>query len=410
MRVAFLVKDLQLSGGVNVVVEQARQLTLHHGMDVTLVRTEPSDAPDWRYRGLASVPVVDLEIAAAGTPFDVAAATWWETCLSLYEVPAARQASFVQLLEDSHYPARSPARLGFALTLALPVRYITEARWIAETLEALQPGCAPLLVPNGIAKDVFASPPAPAADEGGPLRIVVEGSLGLPRKGVPHALEAIRLMNEARHVTLVTSEAPSTSHPSVDEHLGALSHPELAALFARSHVLLKLSRAEGMYGPPLEAFHMGATCVTTPVTGHDMYVEHDCNALVVDWDDPAGTARALDLLARDRALLARLREDALATARTWPSWEESGARMAAALRTIAHEPPPDPAPAGRRLALDIATVLADVERREIDERAARQALVELRAQRAVRTAIKVRGRLTPVLTRARHARRRLRDR
>ena len=68
---------------------------------------------------------------------------------------------------------------------------------------------------------------------------------------------------------------------------------------------------------------MGATCVTTPVTGFDEYVDHGWNGLVVGWDDPHGTARALDLLARDRALLQRLRDNALATARAWPSWEQS---------------------------------------------------------------------------------------
>ena len=71
--------------------------------------------------------------------------------------------------------------------------------------------------------------------------------------------------------------------------------------------MLKLSRVEGMFGPPLEGFHMGATCVVTAVTGHEEYVEHGVNGLVVDWDDPRGTARALDLLARDRALLHCLR-------------------------------------------------------------------------------------------------------
>ncbi len=99
--------------------------------------------------------------------------------------------------------------------------------------------------------------------------------------------------------------------------------------------MLKLSRVEGMFGPPLEGFHMGATCVVTAVTGHDEYVEHGENGLVVDWDDPRGVSRALDLLAADRALLHRLRWGALATARGWPSWEQQGTVMAAALREVA---------------------------------------------------------------------------
>jgi hypothetical protein len=227
---------------------------------------------------------------------------------------------------------------------------------------------------------------------------------------VRQALAAVEAMREDRHVTLVTNDRPRRPHAGVDAHLGALSHAEMAALFASSHVLLKLSRAEGMYGPPLEAFHMGATCVTNPVTGHEEYVVHGRNALVVDWDDPPGTTRALDLLARDRILLQRLREGALETARAWPSWEQSGAAMADALRAIAAEPPPDPRPAGHLLATDIATVLADAERREIAERGARATYESLRHQRAVRAALQARGTLTPVMRRLRAARSRMRPR
>jgi hypothetical protein len=108
-----------------------------------------------------------------------------------------------------------------------------------------------------------------------------------------------------------------------------------------------------MYGPPLEAFHMGATCVTTEVTGHEEYIEHGVNALVCDWDDLRGTARQLDLLSRDRVLLHELRLGALQTAAHWPTWEQSGQFMAGALRAIRRDPPPAVAPA-------LALLLADV--------------------------------------------------
>jgi O-antigen biosynthesis protein len=407
VRVAFLLKDLQLSGGVGVVVEHARQLALHHGIEPVLVRTAEATAPDWPYRGLEDLRVATLE-EVRGERFDVAMSTWWETAMALFEVEADRYASFVQLLEDSHYDPEAPERLGFALTLALPVRFVTEAGWIADVLGRLQPGADVLLVRNGIPKDVFASPDAVPDLGDGPLRIVIEGSLGLTRKGVPHALAAVRRMREPHHVTLVTPEPP-TGVEGVDEHLGALPHAEMAALFARSHVILKLSRAEGMYGPPLEAFHMGATVVTTPVTGHDEYVVHGENGLVVDWDDPPGTAAALDLLARDRALLGRLRAGALERARAWPSWEQSSTGFAQALRQIAADPPPDPVPAGRRLAQDIGAVLSDVEARAGFARSAREELRALRRQRAIRAALAARRYATPVLAPAKRAVRSLPD-
>jgi hypothetical protein len=168
----------------------------------------------------------------------------------------------------------------------------------------------------------------------------------------------------------------------------------MAQLFAESHVLLKLSRAEGMYGPPLEAFHLGATVVTTPVTGHDEYVAHGTNGLVVGWDDPHGTARALDLLARDRRLLHELRTGALRTARAWPDWRQSSQGMALALRRVAAEPPPAIAPAGARLVSDFASVTAEAQERAWRLEIERDLKDQLAEQKAIRFALAVRGRLT----------------
>jgi glycosyltransferase involved in cell wall biosynthesis len=339
VRIAFVVNDLQLSGGVGVVVEHAHQLSRRHGFDVVLVLAREQDVPDWRHRGLTDVPVVGLP-AARAERFDVAVATWWETTYALFELHAERYAFFVQSLEDRFYRPDEPERLGAAVTHDLPVSLVTEARWIAETLEALRPGEHVHYVRNGIAKDLFAGPSEPeplVAD--GQLRIVVEGSPTVWFKGVGEALAATAAMSEERHVTLVTPDGAAPAGTKVDRVLGPLSHAEMAALYAESHVVLKLSRVEGMYGPPLEGFHMGATTVTTPVTGHEEYVRHGWNGLVVEYDDERGTARALDLLARDHALLHFLRHNALRTAMAWPSWEQQGTVMAATLRAIRAAPP-----------------------------------------------------------------------
>jgi glycosyltransferase involved in cell wall biosynthesis len=400
VRVAFLLQDLQLSGGVGVIVEHAAQLRRHHGIDAALVLTRAQEHPDWGYRGLADVPV--LPFAAAVTQdWDLAISSWWQTTSVLFELRARRHVSFVQLLEDSTYADGTPERMAAALSTALPVRFVTEARWIAELLEDLQPGNRVHYVRNGIPKDIFASPavvsPAPA---GAPLRVVVEGARGYLAKGVDDALAAVAAMDEPAHVTWVSPHSV-VAPDGVDEVLYGLSHAEMAALFARSDVLLKLSRAEGMYGPPLEAFHMGATVVTTPVTGYDEYVVHGENGLVVGWDDHRGTARTLDLLARDRRLLHELRCGALRTARAWPDWTQSSAWMALVLGRILVEPEPSPAASGRRLVSDFSSVIAEAqeERRRLDqERGVRLELVAASTPRAM--ARRVAGRVKRRLKRA----------
>jgi glycosyltransferase involved in cell wall biosynthesis len=352
VKVAFLVNDLQLSGGVGVVVAHARQLHDRHGFHVTLVLAREQEDPHWSHEPLEGLPVVSLD-EARSQHFDIAISTWWETAFSLFELRAERYASFVQSLEDRFYRPGEADRLGARLVLDLPVTFITEARWIADTLGGLRPSAPCHLVRNGIDKRVFTRAAGLEPRVDGPLRVLVEGNANVWFKGVNEALAAVGQMDEPHELTVVAPNRQGLAADSADRVVGPLTQRELAALYAESDVLVKLSRVEGMYGPPLEAFHMGATCVTTEVTGHEEYVEHGVNALVCDWDDPRGTARQLDLLARDRVLLHRLRLGALDTARTWPTWEQAGEFMAGALHAIRGAPRPDSTAA-------LAGLMADV--------------------------------------------------
>lgn len=353
MKVAFLVNDLQLSGGVGVVVQHAQQLSSMDGWDVTLALVREDEAPSWHgYEALPHLHVRTRE-QALQEHYDIVVATWWETVFTLFEVSADRHAHFVQSLEDRFYRHDEAERLGARLALDLPVAFITEAHWIRETLAGLRPDAPCYLVRNGIDKQVFAPLERPPLNTSEPLRVLVEGSPTSWFKHVTESIRAAAAMREPHRLTVVCGDPRALGEVAADKVLGPLSHREMADLYERSDVLLKLSSVEGMFGPPLEAFHRGATCVVTPVTGHDEYVEHGFNGLLTDWDDLMGTARQLDLLARDRELLHFLRTNALETARAWPSWEQSGQFMAGALRAIAREPPPPAPAASARLLADL---------------------------------------------------------
>jgi O-antigen biosynthesis protein len=364
-RVAFLLNDLQLSGGVGVVVEHARQLSERHGFDVTLVLAREQEEPPWRYRGLTDIPVETMP-QARHEQFDIAIATWWETAFSLFDLQAKRYAYFVQSLEDRFYYPDEAERVGASLTMDLPVDFITEARWIADTIRATRPEARVFYVRNGIDKNAFPLPGKLDVRHRGPLRVLVEGHAGVWFKGVEAAAYAAAAMKEPHHVTLVAPDAETAGVDlPADEIVGPLTREQMSELYGRTDVLVKMSSVEGMFGPPLEGFHRGATCVVSPVTGHDEYIEHGWNGLVTDWDDLRGTARELDLLAADRTYLHFLRTNAVETARAWPSWEQSGMFMAAALHRIAELPPPRGS--GRRLAADIRAAM-DIHRRILVER------------------------------------------
>lgn len=353
MKVAFLVNDLQLSGGVGVVMQHALHLSKMDDWDVTLVLVREDDGPSWHgYEHLPHLHVRTRDEALA-EHYDVAIATWWETTFTLFELSAERYAYFVQSLEDRFYHHDEAERLGAGLTLDLPVAFITEASWIVDTLKGLRPDAPCYLVRNGIDKQVFTPPDRVEPSTHGPLRVMIEGSPGSWFKHVHDAIDAASAMREPRHVTVVCGDRKALGEVLADEIVGPLSHREMADLYKSTDVVLKLSSVEGMFGPPLEGFHGGATCVVTPVTGHEEYVEHGFNGLLTDWDDLRGTARQLDLLARDRELLHFLRSNALETARAWPNWEQSTQFMAAALLTIGREPPPSSPAASARLLADL---------------------------------------------------------
>lgn len=373
-----------------MIVEHAAQLA-RRGFEVDVVLTREPMTRSWSHRGLASLRAVSLE-EAKRRRYDVALATWWETAEHVLELDAARHGWFMQSLEDRFYEAGDPRRLVAGLAQGLPVRFVTEARWIAATLEALRPGERVFYVRNGIAKGVFTPPATVPVRREGPLRILVEGSAHVGFKGVADALAAVSRMAEARHVTVVAPDGSGGGLRGADRAVGPLTQRELAEFYAECDVVLKLSRVEGMSGVPLEGFHCGATCVVTPVTGHEEYVVHGENGLVVEWDDPDGTARTLDLLARDRRVLHRLRCGALATARAWPSWEQQGEVMAAVLTALCRQPPASARGAGLRLGRDLRGVLSDGERLALELAAVRRAAATAQGSRAYRLA--VRGRTT----------------
>lgn len=359
LSVCFIVGSLGPSGGVRAVVRHATALARDHGMDVCLA----VDSRDGGEPG--DLPVVTVE-EARGRRFDVAIATWWRTAYALAQLEARRHAYFVQQLEDRVYRDGDVERFGAALTHDLPVHFLTEARWIAELLAELRPAAPCFHVPNGIDKDVFV--PAPPREPDGPLRVLVEGSPQLWFKGIQEAAEVIARTDAPLMTTLVSPEpAPDAIRARFDEVIGPLDHRDMAGVYARTDVLLKLSRVEGVFTPPVEAFHAGATCVVWPVTGHDEVVEHGTNGVVCDFDDFAGTAHWLELLARDRDLLERLRRGALDTARSWPAWADASTRFAAAVERIAASdgaPPPDN-----------SQLLADVEAAMTEQRMAQRRLL-----------------------------------
>ena len=347
LRAALLVHELGRSGGMGVLAGHVRALAADARFEPELVVCDhmAGELPA-AWQGVAVRRLAAAEVDS----YHLAVATWWTTALQLFDIEAGRRAVFLQSLEERFYRPDEPfERAGAASVLALDVDYVTVAEWIGDLLAELRPDARCLVVRNGIDKAVFGSRPRTPHD--GRLRVLVEGQPTLWFKGVAEAVRAVRAMSEPASLTVVAHDGAALAGVDADRREAGLDAAGMAALYAEHDVLLKLSRVESVGMPPLEAFHMGVPCVLTPYTGHEQYARHGENCLIAGFDDEPGTTALLDLLARDRELLGRLSEGALATAAGWPSREDSGAAFADALAELARgERRGDAAGAGRRAA------------------------------------------------------------
>lgn len=285
------------------------------------------------------VPVRHLR-DVGGERYDCAIATWWTTADSLWEVDAARRLMFLQSIESRFYEeGEFYERFAAEEVLALPVGYVVVAGWMKDVLAELRPDAPCEVVRNGIDKEVFGA--TTSSGHAGPLRVLVEGQPSLWFKGVRQALAATRAMREPAAVTVVAGDPAAADGADGARVVGGLDPEGMAALYAEHDVVLKLSRVESLGLAPIEAFHLGVPAVVAPYTGHEEYLEHGRNGLVVGHDDQPGTARALDRLAGDRELLATLSAGAAATAAEWPSADAAADAFAAAVGRIAAGPEPD---------------------------------------------------------------------
>ena len=336
--IVFVIGSPDISGGTYVIYQHALWLQ-RRGVRVAVVPLFPLSAAskNW-HEALGELRFATIDEIGSES-FDFAIATWWPTVYELPKLKFRHAAYFVQSAEARFYAeGEEIASAGMAelsYTFGLPI--ITIATWL-QIYFAFQHQAPSFLVHNGIDKQHFGISGTRKAElppDG--LRVLVEGSIDAPMKGVAEAVAAAREAG-CEQIWLLTPSDIS-SYRGCDRVFSRIPSRETAEVYRSCHVLLKMSHVEGMYGPPLEMFHCGGTVVTYDVTGHDEYVRHEHNGLVVPVGDTQGAAAALTRLRQDRAMLDRLRTNAVGTASAWPDWDSSSEQLWRILSAIHKQPP-----------------------------------------------------------------------
>lgn len=316
-KIAFLVTPPGISGGMYVILQHAMHAKRlgHQVFMITESEIEPT-ALDWH-------PDAKRELdwtTYAGCEnylFDYAIATWWRTSFNLHKVRSKKYGYFVQSIESKFYPKTESALRSYVeSTYLLPVNFITEATWIKEYLN-LKYGHESSLAKNGIRKDLYQEPKKNQDRKG--LRVLVEGPLNVSFKNVEKTIELVR-KSEADEIWLLTSSQIS-SYPGVSKVFSRVPITDTPEIYGSCDVLVKLSYVEGMFGPPLEMFHCGGTAIVYDVSGHDEYIEHNVNGIVIKTDDEEGVVKAINNLKSNPTKLNELKAQAINTANSWNGWD-----------------------------------------------------------------------------------------
>ncbi len=317
MKCIFTLGSPAIGGGTNVIFEHATRMA-KEGEEVYIVTDRKVEPEEYAWHTSAHLlnwvtydDIIDVE-------FDMAIATWWRTVYETYRIKAKHYVYFVQSIESKFYPENEQGLKMLAeMTYLLGMKVITEATWIKEYLEKYDIDA--YLVHNGIRKDIFTTK-GETFEKCKGLRVLVEGPVDVEFKNVP---KTIKLVNESKadEVWLLTS-SDIKEYPNVDKVFSRVPPKDCAKIYRSCDVIVKLSYIEGMFGPPLEMFHCGGTSIVYDVTGHDEYIVHEKNGLVVKTDDDDKVIEYINKL-KDEKYLKKLKKEAIETAKNWVSWEES---------------------------------------------------------------------------------------
>ena len=313
MNIAYLIPDCGISGGVAVACQHTNRL-LHRGHDVYLISQTHETQINW-FPGL-DVPIRNIDDFPQD--LNVLIATGWNTSFDIVDLPAKHKFYFVQSDETRFYPEDSVWKDFAALSYLLKLDYITEAKWIQSWLKNNFDHKAKL-IPNGIDQEIF-FPDKPLTPRSKKPRILLEGAIDLPYKGMKDAFAAVK--NLDAEIWCVSSLGKPRPEWHCDKFFSHVPMDEMRHIYSSCDVLLKMSKVEGFFGPPLEMMACGGAVVVSKVTGYDEYIVDEYNALVVEPGDIQGAREAVQQIFSNPALKDRLIANGKVTADQM-DWESS---------------------------------------------------------------------------------------
>ncbi|HEY8131569.1 MAG TPA: glycosyltransferase family 4 protein [Thermoanaerobaculia bacterium] len=322
LRIAYLLEDTELSGGVRVQLAQADALVArgHHVRLVTkgLPLTWRNSRAEWVY--------VDNFQQYDAREDDFVIGTFWTTVEPAWNLAHERAVHLSQGYEGAFtaYQDIKP-QIDAAYRLPIPKLVVTRS-----LVPILQQFTSDITCVGQIVDEEFYRSRIPAENE--PMRVLLSGQSQADMKGIHEGYGAVahaRWFHQKFDLIRVSPWTPSRDEPldSVQEFHVALSTPEMTRLMHSCDVLIAPNHREEGFGlPAAEALASGIPTLMTSIPSYLAFDDTQDYALFAPEDNAVELGERLVELLSDAPLRQRLRERGREVAEQWRA-DKVGTRL-----------------------------------------------------------------------------------
>jgi glycosyltransferase involved in cell wall biosynthesis len=313
LRIAYLVEDTALSGGVRVQLAQADAL-IARGHRVRLVTkglplTWRSSSAEWIY--------VDDFRQYDASEDDFVVATFWSTVEPAWHLAGERAVHLSQGYEGA-FTAYASIRPQIEAAYQLNIPKLVVAKPLIPILQQFSDDITYI---GQIVDDEFYRPRTPAEKE--PIRVLLSGESQADMKGIHEGYGAAahaRWFHQKFDLVRVSAWAPARDEPldDVQEFHVALSTREMTRLMHSCDLLIAPNHREEGFGlPAAEALASGIPTVMTSIPSYLSFDESNDYALFAPQENAVELGEKLIELLTDAELRERLRKRGREVAEQW---------------------------------------------------------------------------------------------
>jgi glycosyltransferase involved in cell wall biosynthesis len=313
LRIAYLLEDTALSGGIRVQLMQADAL-IARGHEVRLVT---KGLPlTWRTSRAEWVYVDDFRQYDARND-DFVVGTFWLTVPPAYEIARERAVHLCQGYEGA-FSAYESIRGDIEAAYRLPIPKLVVAKSLVPVCRQFSDDVTWV---GQIVEDEFYRAETPRENE--PLRVLLCGQSQGDMKGIDDGYGAAahaRWFHQKFDLVRVSPWAPSREEPLdyVEEFHVGLTTREMTRLMHSCDVLIAPNRSQEGFGlPAAEALASGIACVMTEIPSYLSFDGQRDFALFAPEQNPVELGERLIELLGDEDLRDRLRKRGREVAEQW---------------------------------------------------------------------------------------------